>query len=104
MPRQIATSTVRNRTASQFAWSLWAIYLLGQAAALLVVFLARSYSDRAKTLPLFSCALLFLPFSLAFPTIGALRLREMRLSLDASRLKCCAWWMRRSSQSSPGCG
>ena len=71
MPRQTATK-IQPRSAIWLAWALWAIYLLLQTAALAVAFLARSYSDRAETLTLFSRFLLFLPFSFAFPTVGAL--------------------------------
>jgi hypothetical protein len=72
MSRQTATSEVQPRTATRLAWALWAIYLLLQAAVLVVAFLARSYSNPAETLPLFSSGLLFLPLSFAFPTVGAL--------------------------------
>src|SRR4051812_46269322 len=72
MTRQTAISTVQHRTATRFAWALWAIYLLLQTAAFIVAFLVRSYPERAETLPLFSRILLFLPFSFAFPTVGAL--------------------------------
>ncbi len=54
MPRQIATNTVQPRTATRLARVLWAIYLLLQTAVLVVAFLARSYSNPAETIPLFS--------------------------------------------------
>ena len=72
MSRQTATSEVQPPTATRLAWTLWVIYLLLQTAALVVAFLARSYSNPAETLPLFSSALLFFPLSFAFPTVGAL--------------------------------
>ncbi len=72
MPRQIATNTVQPRTATRLARVLWAIYLLLQTAVLVVAFLARSYSNPAETIPLFSEFLLFFPLSFAFPTVGAL--------------------------------
>src|SRR5215216_2498453 len=72
MSKQTATSTVQPRTATWLAWALWAIYLLLQMAVLVITFLARSYSNPAETLPLFSAVLLFFPLSFAFPTVGAL--------------------------------
>jgi hypothetical protein len=72
MSRQTATSEVQSGTATRLAWPLWVICLLLQTAVLVVGFLARSYSNPAGTLPLFSSALLFLPLSFAFPTVGAL--------------------------------
>ncbi len=72
MPKQAATGEAHHRTATRLAWALWAIYLMLQTAVLVVAFLARSYSNPAETLPLFSAGLLFFPLSFAFPTVGAL--------------------------------
>src|SRR5215211_3015845 len=72
MSSQTTTSEVQSGTATWLAWTLWVICLLLQTAVLIVAFLARSYSNPAETLPLFSSALLFLPLSFAFPTVGAL--------------------------------
>jgi hypothetical protein len=71
MPKQMATK-IQSRSTTRLVWALWAIYLLLQIAVLVLVFLARSYSNPAETLPLFSRAWLFLPFSFTFPTVGAL--------------------------------
>jgi hypothetical protein len=72
MSKQTATSEAQPRTATRLAWMLWVICLLLQTAALVVAFLARSYSNSAETLPLLSSALLFLPLTFAFPAVGAL--------------------------------
>src|SRR3954447_5709227 len=72
MSKQTATNEAQRRTTSRLPWILWAIYFLLQTAVLVLAFLARSYSNPAETLPLFSSALLFLPLSFAFPTVGAL--------------------------------
>ncbi len=62
-----------NRAAAWLAWSLWAIFVVLQAAAVLLAFLARSYEEPSEyVLPLLSRILLFLPTLVAFPTVGAL--------------------------------
>src|SRR5262245_36306561 len=72
MPRQVATGEAHHYIATRLAWALWTIYLLLQTVVLVIAFLARSYSNPAETLPFSSSIVLFLPLSLAFPTVGAL--------------------------------
>jgi hypothetical protein len=73
MPKQAAMSKVQHRTATRFAWALCAVGLLLYMAALVLTFLARSYPpDSAALLPPFSRLWLYLPQTVAFPTIGAL--------------------------------